>query len=147
MIDAEFTRPGAVAVVEKFQRYHPWATIVGRLRQPEPSRREPAREKQPRAHMPRYAPRDDGGAVYSEDEDAEQHLTMGPSGDCVTYAKLWHTPMLVGLSALSIPIWRCEELLSTLYDRIQDALTDDGDHDDDESEITEFYRTLSAMRP
>ena len=59
--------------------------------------------------MPRYAPRDDGGAVYSEDEDAEQHLTMGPSGDCVTYAKLWHTPMLVGLSALSIPIWRCEE--------------------------------------
>ena len=59
---------------------------------------------------------------------------MGPSGDCVTYAKLWHTPMLVGLSALSIPIWRCEELLSTLYDRIQDALTDDGNHDDDESE-------------
>ena len=55
--------------------------------------------------------------------------------------------MLVGLSALSIPIWRCEELLSTLYDRIQDALTDDGDHDDDESEITEIYRTLSAMRP
>ena len=97
--------------------------------------------------MPRYAPRDDGGAVYSEDEDAEQHLTMGPSGDCVTYAKLWHTPMLVGLLALSIPIWRCEELLSTLYDRIQDALTDDGDHDDDESEITEIYRTLSAMRP
>ena len=45
--------------------------------------------------------------------------------------------MLVGLSALSIPIWRCEELLSTLYDRIQDALTDDGDYDDDESEIRE----------
>ena len=36
----------------------------------------PARAKSSPGRMPRYAPRDDGGAVYSEDEDAEQHLTM-----------------------------------------------------------------------
>lgn len=96
----------------------------------------------------RFVHRDDGSAVYSDDEDSVDFAVMGPSGDCLDHVRRWMGPMRVALASMQLPNWRCVELLELLFDKLVALHEGFGEEElDDLAEIAyQDYRVWSEIR-